>query len=129
MTEILLVFALIPCSVMMYARSLPWGGSEGACLQVQLDVELPKVVKGFLQVGDEATTLLRPHDDVVDIDLQVAPYLPFEVEMHTPPVCGPCILQCERHIHITKTTEGGDERGGGLVCISEGYLVITRVGI
>jgi hypothetical protein len=70
-------------------QELTLGDSEGACLWVQLDVELPEVVKGFLRVGDEATTLLRPHDDVVDIDLQVATYLPFEVEMHTPPVCGP----------------------------------------
>jgi hypothetical protein len=35
---------------------------------------------------------LRFHDDVVDIDLQVVPYLPLEVELHTPLICGPWVL-------------------------------------
>jgi hypothetical protein len=71
---------------------------------------------------------LRVHDDVVNIDFQVAPDLPFEAEVHTTLVCGPYVLQSERHFHIAKTAEGGDERGGGLVCTSEAYLVITQVG-
>jgi hypothetical protein len=50
---------------------------------------------------------------------------PFEIELHTTLVCSLCILQSEQHFHIAKTAEGGDERGGGLVCLSEGYLVIT----
>jgi hypothetical protein len=72
---------------------------------------------------------LRLHDNVIDVDLQVVLYLPFETELHTPLVCSPCILQSEQHFHIAKTIEGGDEHGDGLVCLSEGCLVITRVGV
>jgi hypothetical protein len=72
---------------------------------------------------------LRFYDDVIDVDCQVVPYLAFEVEPHTPLVCSPYILQSARHFHVAKTTEGGDECGGSLVCLSEGYLVVTRVGV
>jgi hypothetical protein len=68
---------------------------------------------------------LRFSHDVVDIDLEVAPYLLFEAKLHTPLVCCPHILQSEWHFHIAKTTERSDKRGGGLVCLGEGYLVIT----
>jgi hypothetical protein len=54
------------------------------------------------------------YDDVIDIDLHVVPYLPFETELHTPLVCSPYVLQAERHFYGPETAEGGDERGGGL---------------
>jgi hypothetical protein len=57
------------------------------------------------------------------------PYLPFEAELHTLLVCSPCVLQSEWHFHIAETIEGGDERGGRLVHLSKGYLVINWVGI
>jgi hypothetical protein len=66
---------------------------NGAFLQVQLNLELPKVVEGFFQVGNEAVALLRLYDDVVDIDLLVAPYLPFEAELHAPLVYSPRVFQ------------------------------------
>jgi hypothetical protein len=59
---------------------------EVALLQVQLNVE------GFLQVDNEAAALLGCHNDVISIDLQVAPYLPLEAELHTPLICGPYVL-------------------------------------
>jgi hypothetical protein len=55
--------------------------------------------------------------------------LPFEAELHTPLVCSPRILQSERHFHGAITAVRGDERDGGLVCLGEGYLVITRVRV
>jgi hypothetical protein len=69
--------------------------SEGVFLQVQLNVELPEVVEGFFQVNNEVAALSRFSDDVIDIDLYVVPYLPFEAKLHTPLVCSPCILQSE----------------------------------
>jgi hypothetical protein len=110
-------------------QELALGDFEATFLRVQLNVESPKVVEGFFQVGDEATTLLRLHDDVVDINLQVAPYLPFEAELHTPLVSGPCVLPFERYFHIAEIVEGGDEHGSRLIWLDEGYLVITQVGI
>jgi hypothetical protein len=31
--------------------------------------------------------------------------------------------------YVAKTPEGSDKRGGGLVHLGEGYLVVTRVGV
>jgi hypothetical protein len=44
---------------------------------------VPEAVEGFFQVSDETAALSGLHDDVIDIDLQVVPYLPFEIELHT----------------------------------------------
>jgi hypothetical protein len=96
-------------------QELAPGDPEGALFWVQLDVEAPEVVEDFFQVGDEIAALSGLHDDVIDIDLQVAPYLPFEAELHTLLVCGPCILQ----------PEGCDECGGGLIHLGKGYLVVA----
>jgi hypothetical protein len=63
-------------SVMTYPRSLPWGTLKGA----------------LFWVSNEVVTLSGFHDDVVDIDLQVAPYLPIKTELDTPLVSGPCVL-------------------------------------
>jgi hypothetical protein len=49
-------------------------------------------IEGFFQVGDDTAALSGLHDDVIDIDLQVVPYFPFETELHTPLVGGPCVL-------------------------------------
>jgi hypothetical protein len=67
-------------------QELTPGDPEVALLQVQLNVE------GFLQVDDEAAALLGCHNDVISIDLQVAPYLPLEAELHTLLICGPYVL-------------------------------------
>jgi hypothetical protein len=65
---------------------------NGAFLRVQLNVEPPKVVEGFFQVRNEVVALFRLYDDVVDIDLLVAPYLPFEAELHAPLVYSPRVF-------------------------------------
>jgi hypothetical protein len=39
------------------------------------------------------------------------------------------VLQSKPHFHIAKIAERSDERGGRLVWLSEGYLVIARVGV
>jgi hypothetical protein len=63
---------------------------------------------------------LRFFCDVVDIYLEVVPYLLFEVELHKPLVCSPHILQSEWHFHIAKATERSDKHGGGLVYLGKG---------
>jgi hypothetical protein len=37
----------------------------------------------------------------------------------------PYVLQSKWHFYIAKIAEGGDEHGGRLVCLGEGYLVVT----
>jgi hypothetical protein len=54
------------------------------------------------------------HNDVDDIDLQVAPYLPLEAELHAPLICSPSVHYSERHFHVAKIAKGGDEHGGGV---------------
>jgi hypothetical protein len=73
-------------------QELALGDSEGAFFWVQLDAESLEVVEGFLQVGNEVAALSRLRDDVIDVDVQVAPYLLFEAELHTPLVRSPYIL-------------------------------------
>jgi hypothetical protein len=68
------------------------GDLKGALFQVQLDVEVPEVSKSFFQVGIETATLSGLYNDVINIDLQVAPDLSFEIELHTPLLGGPHIL-------------------------------------
>ncbi len=51
-----------------------------------------EVREGFFQVSDETAALPGLYDDVVDIDLQVVPDLPFKTGLHTPLVGGPCVL-------------------------------------
>jgi hypothetical protein len=90
-------------SVMIYPRSFPGGGgSEGAFFQVQFNVAPSEVVEGFLQVRHEAAALSGFYHNVIDINLEVAPYLLFEAKLHTLLVCSPHVLQCERHFHVAK---------------------------
>jgi hypothetical protein len=72
-------------------KLVPWD-TEGALFWVQFDVETFEAVEGFFMVGDETVALSGLLDDVLDIDLQVVPYLPFETELHTPLVCGSCVV-------------------------------------
>jgi hypothetical protein len=110
-------------------QELPPGDSEGAFLRVQLVVESLEVLEGFFQVRDGATSLSWLYHDVVYINLEVTPYFLFEAKLHTPLICSPCIFQSEQHFYVAKTTKMSDERGGWLVRLGEGYLVIARVGI
>jgi hypothetical protein len=62
-------------------RKLAPGDSKGAFLRVQPNVEPSKAV-----------TLSRICNDVIDIDLKVAPSLLCETNMHTTLVCRPRVL-------------------------------------
>jgi hypothetical protein len=86
---------------------------------------MPEVGKGFLQVEDEAAALPGLHDNVIDVDLQIAPDLPLKAGLHTPLVGGPRVLQPERHFYIAKAPEGSNERGGGQFCLGEGFVVVA----
>jgi hypothetical protein len=59
---------------------------------VSLDEYVVVSMKCMSSSGDEAATLPGLYDDVVNIDRQVVPDLPFETELHTPLVGGPHIL-------------------------------------
>jgi hypothetical protein len=50
------------------------------------------VTEGFFQVDDETAALPGLHDDVIDIDLQVVPNLPFKIGLHTQLVGDPHVL-------------------------------------
>jgi hypothetical protein len=73
-------------------QELAPGNPKGALLWVQLDVEAPDVSEGFFQVSDATATLSGLHDDIVDIYLQVAPDLRFEIGLYTPLVSGLHVL-------------------------------------
>jgi hypothetical protein len=106
-------------------QELPLGDTEGAFFRVQLNVESPKVVEGFFQIKDETAPLSGFYHDVIEVDLEVTPYLLFEAKLHTPLICSPHVLQSEQHFYVAKIVERSDERGDGLVHFIEGYLVIS----
>jgi hypothetical protein len=106
------------------AQEVPPKVSKSAFFWVQLDVESSKVIEGFFQIGDETTALSRLYHDVVDVDLEVMPYLLFEAKMHKPLICSPHIFQSEWHFYVAKAAKRSDECSGGLVHLGKGYLMI-----
>jgi hypothetical protein len=58
------------------------GDPKSVLFLVQPDVEVLEAIEGFCQVGDETAALSGLHDDVINIDFYVAPYLPFETKLH-----------------------------------------------
>jgi hypothetical protein len=58
---------------LIYAKGVTPGGSDGAFFQVQLNVEPPEDVEGFLQIGDEAATPSRFYHVVIDTNFKVVP--------------------------------------------------------
>jgi hypothetical protein len=86
---------------------------------------LSEVVEGFLKVRDEAVALSGFYHDVIDVNLKVMPYFLFEGKLHTSLICSPRVLQSKRKFHIAKTTKRSNERGGRLIHLGEGYLVIA----
>jgi hypothetical protein len=73
-------------------QELALGDLKGALFYVQLDVEASDVSEDFFQIGNETAALPGLDDDVVNVDLQVAPNLPFKIGLHTPLVGGPHVL-------------------------------------
>jgi hypothetical protein len=57
--------------------------SEGAFFQVQLNAELAEVDEGFFQIGDEPSALSKFYRDVINVNLELVPYLLFEAKLHT----------------------------------------------
>jgi hypothetical protein len=53
---------------------------------------MPEVDEGLFQVGDEAIALLGFYDDVINVDLQIAPNLALKVGLHTLLVRGPAFF-------------------------------------
>jgi hypothetical protein len=84
----------MPHSVMMYPRSFPWGHRR-CSFWVQLNVELLEVIEGFFQIGDEAAALSGFYHNVIDVDLEVTPYLLIVAKLHASMICRPRVLQSE----------------------------------
>lgn len=92
---------------------------------VQFNPEPLEVGERLFQADDEVVRFLCLHDDVIDIDLCVAPNLVSEALEHATLVRGSSILQIEVHGDITKCSERGDEGGGMLISFFRGNLVIA----
>jgi hypothetical protein len=73
-------------------------------------------------------TLSGFYHDFINANLEVTPYLLFEAIPHKSLICSPC-FSVRTTFLPSKTSKGSDECGGGLVHLSEGCLVISRVGI
>jgi hypothetical protein len=59
-------------------QEFPPGYSKGAFFWVQLNVEPPKVVEGFFKIRDEVLALSAFYHDIIDVNLEVTPYLPLK---------------------------------------------------
>jgi hypothetical protein len=96
------------------------GDSEGAFLRVQLNVESSEVAEGFFQVGDEAIALSRLCHDVVNINLEVAPYLLFEAKLHAPPICSSHVFSLKNIFTIQKQLNGVINKVAGWSALARG---------
>jgi hypothetical protein len=74
------------------AQQLACGYSEGAFLQVELDVVSIEIGKGFPQIVEQAICLRGLNDDVVDVDLDIATDLLLQACLHAPLIGGSCVL-------------------------------------
>jgi hypothetical protein len=92
--EGLILCHIVCCAEMQsnHIKELAPGDFEGAILWIQLNVEPPEVVEGFLYVGDDVAALSILYHDVIDMDIEIAPNFLFEAKLHTPLVCSPCVL-------------------------------------
>jgi hypothetical protein len=73
-------------------QEIPSGASECAFFWAQLNVKPLEVVEGFFKIRDEDTTLSGFYHDIIDIDLEVTPYLLLKAKLHTSLICSPCVL-------------------------------------
>ena len=61
-----------------------------------------QVDEGLLEVNDERALFVDLNDDVVDVRLIISPHLGAESLVHEPLEGCACILETERHVHITE---------------------------
>ena len=85
--------------------------SEDALLGVELDLESAQILKGFLEVLQQGSTLLCLHHYIIHIDVGISAELLEEALLHATLKGGAGIPQAERHGQVAEGSERRDEGG------------------
>ena len=98
--------------------------SENALLRVELDLESAQILKCFLEVLQQGSTLLCLHHHVIYVDVGVSGELLEEALLHATLKGGAGIPQAERHRQVAEGPKRRDEGGLQSVCRVQLDLVI-----
>ena len=80
-------------------------------------MEFLEVVKRFLEVSDEVVGSLRLNHYIVDIGLNVMPYLLSKAMLYGPLISGTDVFEPEGHCGVAISVERCDERSLNLVIL------------
>jgi hypothetical protein len=83
----------------------------------------------LLKVSDELIAGLGFNDYVIDVGLNVVPYLIFKAALNGPLIYRTSILESEGHGGVTIGVKRCDEGHFDLILLFQGDLVITRIPI
>jgi hypothetical protein len=84
----------------------------------------------MLEIVDQGVSLPGFHDHIIDVCFdQVILDLISKALLDSMLVCGPNVLEPERHSHVAVGAEGYNEGRLDLIILVESDLVITRVAI
>ena len=85
--------------------------SEDALLGVELDLESAQILKGFLEVFQQCSTLFHLHHHIIHINVGVSAELLEEALLHATLEGGADIPQAERHGEVAEGSKRRDEGG------------------
>jgi hypothetical protein len=80
--------------------------AESALGRVELHPESSQIGEDFSQIVQEGTRLLRFHDDIVHVCVNISADLILQAFFHAPLVGGACIFQAEWHSRVAISPYG-----------------------
>jgi hypothetical protein len=105
-----------------------WNTKYAIC-RIQLPPILFEGLECLLEVGDKLIGGLGLNDYVIDVGLNVVPYLIFKVVLNGSLICCTSVFESEGHGGVTVGVEWCNEGHFDLVLLFQGDLVITRITI
>jgi hypothetical protein len=104
--------------------------SKDTLLRIKLRLVRVKSHENPLEIIDQGMGLSGFYNHIINVGFdKVILYLILETVLDGTLVCGPRILEPERHYHVAVGAERHDKRCLDLVVFVESDLVITRVAI
>jgi hypothetical protein len=104
--------------------------SKDTLLRIKLPLVLVKSRENPLEIIDQGMGLPGFYNHIINVGFdKVILYLILEIVLDGTLVCGPHVLEPERHCHVAVGTKRRDEGRFDLVVLVESDLVITRVAI
>jgi hypothetical protein len=103
---------------------------EDTLLRIKLPLVCVKSHENPLEIVDQGMSLPSFYNHIINVGFdKVILYLVLEIVLDGALVCGPHVLDLERHCRVAVGTERHDKRRLDLVVFIESDLVMTRVAI